>query len=468
LVATSRTRNAWLRSTSRRHRAQVTSVAHTRADLRQVQVTWVGAVLAVLVGLTTCVVASVSISWVPVYLVLMVVILVTPRPARRSKTRSKSAGNSTGSIHADLDHGIRADQMAEVDRHFPSPEPEAGLELVTAPADSLGHGLDSTGPDLLKPRRTRARARKLARTGTEPAMISIPVAWIRVGPGKFIRADANTSMVDPVQSERPDEIARPPTSARPEVDPRAVDQSAVLPVARGFDPTTDPADSAIPALAIPVTALAERDTPDLAETPTDQLSMAVEFDRVLESLTDAHGITPSAVGEIPGASSPVEQLNGAEPEALGGAENDFSLNGAGSANTDGRVLDFRRRSLAQQAFKERVDLVSRWTAQAMPNTIRASSRRVLLPRFNPRTSVSLSLAVNLRAQQAMRRAFGRISHVHRTVCSRSPPYRWSVAAGLGSTWRASPQIRLRDGSACGIKPAELRQSLGMVSSLTLR
>jgi hypothetical protein len=194
-------------------------------------------------------------------------------------------------------------------------------------------------------------------------MSSVPITWIRVSPGKFIRADANVLMVDSVQSERPGEGAGLPPCEPPVVE-----------LSRGSGPQTD-----------------------------------------------VHGIAPSATSEIPCPNSLVEDQGRDEPAALGDAEDSLVFNAGATLQPAWHGLTSEGSRLARWFSRGRLIRVSRWTGRAAPNAVRATSRRLGMPMLASRTSAASRFLANVRARQAEQRAFGRLLHVHRTVCCRSPP-----------------------------------------------
>jgi hypothetical protein len=381
LVRTSRTPNARLEPSNRRYRGPVTLFNQAGADQRQLRVTWLAGALAVLVGLTMWVVALVSIWWAAAYLALMAIIVVTPGAGRRV-TSSTSAVKSTGSKRASLDQGLRADQIADATCYFPTFSQETGPALAALAEDLFEHRLDSAEPDALKSRRARARARKVAKAGAERGTSSVSVAWIRVGPGKFIRADANVPVVAAVQSERTEESSGPVPCAPP----------------------------------------------------------AVEFSYGSGSRSDGHGIAPSAISEFPSPNSLLQDQGCDEPAALGEAEGSLVFNDGATLLGAWHALTPEGCRLAAWLSRGKSNRVSR--SQAVPNAIRASSRHVLIPRLTSGTFASSWLPANVRSRQAAQRAFGRIAHVHRTVCCRSPPSVRQVEARVDSSGWAFQSISI--------------------------
>jgi hypothetical protein len=170
--------------------------------------------LAGLLGLTSWAVASVSTWLVPVYVTAMVFIFVSPRAQPPEGSQDEAApGQPTA-----------AEGLAEGASRPSSPTPPRRSRRVDPPADgppeapAEGNGPSASGPAAAKPRR-RSRARKPTRSGSEPAAAAAPATWIRVGPGKFVRAELHAQAADSEAPPQPDPPAEPslaPTSGEGE------------------------------------------------------------------------------------------------------------------------------------------------------------------------------------------------------------------------------------------------------------
>ena len=114
-------------------------------------------VMAVLMGLTSWVVASVSTWLVPVYVTAMVLIFVVPR-AHHPEGR-ECTGNGTRP-------GDRTDQMHRViSPSIAGSSPDASASLAMIPGSSEVVGLETEPPgSVTKPRRVRSRGRKAGQT----------------------------------------------------------------------------------------------------------------------------------------------------------------------------------------------------------------------------------------------------------------------------------------------------------------
>ncbi|MGZ3432390.1 MAG: hypothetical protein ACXWN0_11970, partial [Isosphaeraceae bacterium] len=138
-------------------------------------------VLAALMGLTSWVVASISTWLVPVYVTAMVLIFVFPPVQHLGEP--EPAGEPAG---------VSADRASEATNPASSGADSPGatnLEVDGSPAASAT-GAKPPGSPTPKRRRTRSQGRKPVKPGPEPAVTTSPAAWIRIGPGKFVRADS--------------------------------------------------------------------------------------------------------------------------------------------------------------------------------------------------------------------------------------------------------------------------------------
>ena len=281
LIATSRTPKARARPAGRwfrdHVRAHLVSGTPASADGRRPRATWAGLGLVVLVVLTTCAVAWVSVWWVPAYLALMVLIFVTPQgrcqPARASEPGEESAGvvlTDLGNSAANRSCGRGWITTTS------SPSWSQVQQPASRPPNQRVSALDSASSGTAKPRRGRGRARKAAKTAAEPAPDSAPVTWIRVGPGKFVRADANSQAIDQAQTE---DVDRGRISGNGRAR-RRYRQRQRYPPPRWWSKTlSDPPET----------------------TPGDEGMVVASDDCVLGSVTEEYGIAPSAFGPVPPA-----------------------------------------------------------------------------------------------------------------------------------------------------------------------
>jgi hypothetical protein len=161
-------------------------------------VTPIGAGLFVLVASTTLAIAAVSIWWVPVYLGLLVLIFVTP-PSWRAPSCASELGMESGTVGiADLDLDLRIDRADGLDEIRSISQLDLDPANVDPTESSVSGPVVSTGTTAK--RRGRSRARKPTNPANEPVTDSLPVAWIQVGPGKFVRVEGGIQTVDPART----------------------------------------------------------------------------------------------------------------------------------------------------------------------------------------------------------------------------------------------------------------------------
>ncbi|WP_165227103.1 hypothetical protein [Aquisphaera insulae] len=280
--------------------------------------------LAILMGLTSWVVASVSTWMVPAYVTAMVLIFAIPRAPRRdgnqgeapeargdeaeppadlgrpvdvaerprrgrkassrSRTRASSEGMAPGEGTEDGNAGLRVD------------DPEAALDPATDPAE----------PTAARPRRTRGRARRTARPGVEPVLAPAPATWIQVAPGKFVRADLEeprpedadpgapagasdvTSEVEPASPMSADALAAPAEAPEPG---SSLEPPPQRPPSASPDLPEEPDPS---------------DEPEADDGPFGDLDPAEGPEMDVEPDAEEYGIAPSALGDDPQTTPPPE------------------------------------------------------------------------------------------------------------------------------------------------------------------
>jgi hypothetical protein len=286
----------------------------------------VGSGLAALLGLTAWAVASVSAWLVPVYLLLVVLILAAPQGARGS-SRSR---NSDASI---AETGWDSGESRANGRGHAGPRPDAD-DNPTVPSGEVDDveldnlRLDPAANAVTKPRRGRARSRKVTRPAVEPAPDSVPVTWIRVGPGKYVRSDSmdpgqpSAEACSSAEVEPPTEVLTSteveiPSPTDVEIQPPAEAQAPVEPpaVGPGFDPATDRPEPATTEFM----ALAEaRPAPDDVPEPEASTSDVSATDADLETVPPVAALVATnevAVAEAHPASVELE-TEPTEPEVV--------------------------------------------------------------------------------------------------------------------------------------------------------
>jgi hypothetical protein len=357
--------------------------------------TGVGLALVVLIGLTTLAVAWVSIWWMSVYLALMVLILVAPHGHRQPNWLSKPAKESTSSVLTEVDRDLRVDRTEEAD-HLHLATEYCSSPVISESNTNLGiPNLDLTSSGPAKPRRSRGRARKVAKAAAEPGPDAASVTWIRVGPGKFIRADAHLQATDQTQTEEVIEEAHSRSDA--------------------------PAPESLAPLALVNTLVKHNLFEPPGKTPGEEQKVVVSGDYAVESAVEVYGITPSAFSSIQPDSLSVKGLKHNASDVVVTPEADsIALANLGS-NTSGDAKDGGQLGLQGGTSGSRVFRVSRGLAHAIPSVNRASLRRNVQRGPKPRTLVWSSDPLNVRFRQAAHRTIGRFSHVQRTLRPRSPP-----------------------------------------------
>ena len=415
--------------------------------------------LAALVGLTAWAVSFVSVWLVPAYLALMVVILAGPRGDRASTAWEPGAdfagvddaklGRKPGTdCSAGGDH-LRSD--AESDPFLP-----AGEVVAAATPDS---GLAGSGP--AKPRRSRVRARKAARTAVEPVTDSRPVTWIRVGPGKFVRADRGLPVSDqpPVQEVADDgptpglpadavsTIEESIAEAHPATDePARATPTSEAAVVAGANPVMDAPEAAIPA---------EPDPFDASEATPHVAGPVLAFATgagVSDSVSEEYGIAPSAFGAAAADPPLADHLDHGDP----GEPVRPELDPAAASGLDGHPSRHDaatgRLESQRRARPLRPTLLPRGIANATsrPGSVAASPRRRDRSGFSRRTAVGSRSVPDRRLVPSARCAVRHITHAPRGWRPRAPPRHRAGTSPIRCAWaRSNDPSRLTD---AGISP----------------
>ena len=318
LIATSRKPNRrtvpgarWLRAGSYPHSGDA---LRAFVDGRRLRTLLVGLGIVALTGLTTWAVASVSIWLVPVYLLLMIVTFATPHAGRTQLPGTESSSEVPGAEADESRQSLGADYSEGMGEPHPDVEPVPDT-LASESADVLTPLTEPPGTVSAKPRRSRSRSRKAAKTAVESVPEASPVTWIRVGPGKFVRADA--SVQDSTQAQAEEVV---PDVAIPATD---LPESVVDP----SDFATDihlPMDDAVPAVTV------ERVDSDVTIPATDSLVSGVDLsdyasdihfsmdDTVSADVADVHFLAEGHASEILSYEevAPVADVSTDAPELL--------------------------------------------------------------------------------------------------------------------------------------------------------
>jgi hypothetical protein len=399
LITTSRTAKSWPRPTPRWFRDHVcihfVSGKRAGTDGSQPRAARVGLGLVALVVLTSIAVAWVSVWWVPAYLTLMVVIFVTPQRHRQPVLRRELGDVSANVVPTIFANEQRVNQVADGEQIPLGTGWTSVLSVDESSPESADLCTDSTSFGGTKLRRSRSRARKMAKSAAEVVPELTSAIWIRVGPGKFVRADTLVRTVDKVNTE----------------DPSA-----------DLHPVRDTSAEALRALTTPAVMQQEQlPLGPLEVTPKAEGTAIASDDVVQRTVIREHGITPSAFDPAPPVSTSVEGLEddrfGVNVEPCDDPTPVVDPNI--KASLPAMALGYR----GSQARTSRnlVGRVSRGLTSSRLDIDRASSRRNVRNSPRLRTLVQFSFAPNRRFRQAACRAFGRLPHIQRALRPRSPP-----------------------------------------------
>ena len=400
LIATSRTPESWPRPTRRwfRDHVRIHFVAGKPAgtDGSQPKAARVGLGLVALVILTSSAVASVSVWWVPAYLAFMVLIFVTPQRHRQPAQGRKPSEVSANLEASDFAEELGIDRTAEGEQIPIAARWTSVISVDESSSDLVDGRTDTTRTGGTKPRRSRSRARKMAKSAADPAPEFTPARWIQVGPGKFVRTDTLVHTIGKANTE--DHSA----------DPR---------------PFTDGSAEVIAALTAPAVVQQEQlPFKPLELTPEDEGTAFGFEDIVQRTVTGEYGITPSTFGPPPPVSTSAQGPKDDRPSVIVEASGHPVLVVDLNAKASGPATDLGSHGLRGRTFRNYVCRVSRGLATStMLDMDRASSRRNVRNRPRLRTHVGLSFAANTRLRQAACRAFGRLPHIQRALRPRSPP-----------------------------------------------
>jgi len=347
--------------------------------------------ISVLVVLTTTAVALVSIWWMPVYLTLVVAIFATPQrqqpPGRRSEhDTEKVDGLSVLFRHASF--GNRKDQG---DQHDVTTKALPGQLTGGLVPQSVSTHFPLADDGVTKSRRGRARIRKTGKATIEPKLVDPSVTWVRVGPGKFVRADSNAMVIDngPIEN-----------------------------FSAGTDPVADAPVEVLPASLVNMAS----NLPDLAETSRYGNEAANTLAIGLDLEMEEYSITPSAFCPNLLSMHAVEglTLDASEMAVTHQADSssiaDLHADISGHGEKRRRLISEQSRSASQEGrlFRE--------TTSSIPSSGRAYLRRNA--RKGPQwTLIRGTARSDPHLTQAVDRTFGRLRQVQRSLRPRSPPNR---------------------------------------------
>jgi hypothetical protein len=353
--------------------------------------------LATLMGLTAWVVASVSPWMTPVYLALMVLIFVTPQ-SRLQLVKLSDSNQSAESVADDPGHRFWQSAGASkgaIDASFDQIVADKATEkLPTDPTSSSSH---TTVGGIVKQWGGRTRPRRTSKPVVESVPPLTPVAWIRVGPGKFVRADGT-----------------PDTTARA--------QPSLLPDLCVADSSTKPASST-PVAPAPGEAESETEPPSftvLHPVDSEYSDAAGSSRNTLQLAGDYHTIAPSPFGFAPGNPATADDQDSAatgahtrpavEPAAA--VPPSDSAAGGDSNRTRPCLKDARLRARARRVLRGFVAAVS-----AADRDHRKSNART---GYKLRSPVWALVGLNRPSQQSARRVSGRTIQRRHTSHPQSP------------------------------------------------
>ena len=389
-------------------------------------------VLAALMGLTSWVVASISTWLVPVYVTAMVLIFVIPQAPHLGEP--EPAGEPAG---------VSADRASEATNPASSGADSPGttnLEVDGSPAASAT-GAKPAGSPTPKRRRTRGQGRKPVKPGPEPAVTTSPAAWIRIGPGKFVRADSQdqgyASAPVPHAPSEAAEASIEAKSASPdlveETNPNAVSTAVDVPNRADLNesgpspehetPSEEPAAIADPEPGSSVVALMLKADVGRQESDSTAAPATIAIDEdssvdsiVAEPVTEEYGIAPSAFGPSLLEASLEEEDHEQGWTDLPDSTGTGTKTPVDAGNGNGNRCNWMRLKLQSGVQTVSGCLPRLEKSRRLQNVnVRSGERR--------QGFAELGRAANCSARAMVRRNFGRSSRAHRGYQPRSPPAR---------------------------------------------
>jgi hypothetical protein len=281
-----------------------------------------------------------------------------------------------------------------VSNHLASGSISGPMTSESAIETGVSH-LDLASSGKARVRRTRSRTRKAAQTAVGDMPSSAAVTWIRVGPGKFVRAEGGSEAVDQTQGELDSINDHTIIHSSDQDSPGSLTIDDALVVGSG-SPESPAVDSG------------------------DQGRAGGADDCVTGSVTEVYGIAPSTFDSIRSDSPSVEDLEPRATEAgvtldaeclpAPDVSNDLSAHGRQTPNSAGSVSG------------NRLYRFSRRIANTIRSGNRTSSRCAVRRGPQARYPIRSSSRPDGRLQQTLRRTFGRVFHIQRALRPRSPPF----------------------------------------------
>jgi hypothetical protein len=389
-------------------------------------------VLAALMGLTSWVVASISTWMVPVYVTAMVLIFVIPQVHHQGEQERASEPV-----------GVSADQASETTSLGSLGTNSQGVKPLQVDDLARASAVGTRPPASITARRQqpRGQGRKAGKTGPEQAVATAPAAWIRIGPGKFVRADsqdqgyASAPMPHTAlgATKASIEVEGSPPDVVKETNLKAVSTAAHGPNWADFkEPVPSPehetlseepaavVDSELDSLVVAPMLKADVACQELgssATSATTEVDGGLPADSVVTGpVSEVYGIAPSAFGP-----SPLEASLQEEDHEQGWTDLPDSTKTATKTLADARDSNGDKCSWIRLRLRSSAPTVSGYPSQrGMPRlglqNVRSKGRR--------RGFRELSGAANYAARANIRRNFGRSSKVHCGYQPRSPPARF--------------------------------------------
>jgi hypothetical protein len=396
LIKTSPTQKAWPEFRAhwlhKQVRARLDYIVLTD-DGQQRRVNWSGLGLMILVALTAYAVSWVSIWWAPAYLVLIAFIFVIPRWQVRSDRASAARPESSRVISTHAGSNVRVDRAAEWEHHdLVSLLPLPAIDDSTA--ESAGFNSKSANTGTTKPRRGRSRMQNAAKPSSGSGPESTSVAWIRIGPGKFVRADADISGAAQAQS--------------------------MSNIANATEVKDTPAAVTSTPQTVTTSLVGQEFLESVETTPSDKGMFVTAKERAFASDAEVHGITPTALSPAPLSDDGLKCDLDRGADATGTIHIPLANLGC-IVSRDG--VDPAHFRLQRRLYVRRTSRIPLRVVSAIPGVDRAFLRRNVRPGRRPSVLAWSPASPTVQRRQAAYRAFGRLSHVQRTLRPRSPPYR---------------------------------------------
>jgi hypothetical protein len=224
---------------------------------------------------------------VPVYLGLIVLIFVTPRKQRQLFALSERSGKPSSNTKRDSDQRLSGDSTGEAEILNLADQSVADSVVNSLTDDPASSTPKPTGASAVKQWRGRARTRRTGKSASETVAVGSPVAWVRVGPGKFVRTDSTTQLIAEAQP-----YTQPDLCLTGDI-PEAVSSAPTPP---------GPMETA--------EAAAELQNCGLLHTTGSNLGdVAVSHENVRGSAAEEHGIAPSALRPVLTILAPPNRLH---------------------------------------------------------------------------------------------------------------------------------------------------------------